>query len=107
MSSRAKIGSNHRQRLEKLAQELGYELIYDGEVPYLVKGNEKIPYAILDINGDLINKYVVVSKSMFEKLKRFYALSKQGDPFKYAKPVVYYDIVKGIRFKGEKSRYWF
>jgi hypothetical protein len=105
MSARAKLGSNHRQRLEKLAKELGYELIYNGEVPYLVKGNEKIPYAILDANGELINKYVVVSKTMFEKLKRFYELAKQGDPFKYAKPVVYYGIVKGIRFRGEDKRY--
>jgi len=105
MISRAKLGSNHRQRLEKLAKELGYELIYNGEVPYFVKGDEKIPYAILDANGELINKYVVVSKTMFEKLKRFYELAKQGDPFKYAKPVVYYGIVKGIRFKGETSRY--
>ena len=105
MISRAKLGSNHRQRLEKLAKELGYELIYNGEVPYFVKGDEKVPYAILDANGELINKYVVVSKTMFEKLKRFYELAKQGDPFKYAKPVVYYGIVKGIRFKGETSRY--
>ena len=105
MSARAKLGSNHRQRLEKLAKELGYELIYEGEVPYFVKGDEKIPYAILDANGDLINKYVVVSKTMFEKLKRFYELAKQGDPFKYAKPVVYYGIVKGIRFRGEDKRY--
>ena len=103
--SRAKLGSNHRKRLEKLAKELGYELIYNGEVPYFVKGDEKIPYAILDTNGDLINKYVVVSKTMFEKLKRFYELAKQGDPFKYAKPVVYYGIVKGIRFRGEDKRY--
>ena len=105
MSARAKLGSNHRQRLGKLAKELGYELIYNGEVPYFVKGDEKVPYAILDANGELINKYVVVSKTMFEKLKRFYELAKQGDPFKYAKPVVYYGIVKGIRFKGETSRY--
>jgi len=105
MRSGAKIGSNHRHRLEKLAKELGYELVYEGEIPYFVKGDEKIPYAILDGNGDLINKYVVVSKSMFEKLKRFYALAKQGDPFKLAKPVIYYNIVKGIRFKGESSRY--
>ena len=105
MISRAKLGSNHRQRLEKLAKELGYELIYNGEVPYFVKGDEKIPYAILDANGELINKYVVVSKTMFEKLKRFYELAKQGDPFKYAKPVVYYGIVKGIRFRGEDKRY--
>ena len=105
MSARAKLGSNHRQRLEKLAKELGYEIIYNGEVPYFVKGDEKIPYAILDVNGDLINKYVVVSKTMFEKLKRFYELAKQGDPFKYAKPVVYYGIVKGIRFRGEDKRY--
>jgi len=105
MISRAKLGSNHRQRLEKLAKELGYELIYNGEVPYFVKGDEKVPYAILDANGELINKYVVVSKTMFEKLKRFYELAKQGDPFKYAKPVVYYGIVKGIRFRGEDKRY--
>ena len=105
MISRAKLGSNHRQRLEKLAKELGYELIYNGEVPYFVKDNEKIPYAILDANGELINKYVIVSKTMFEKLKRFYELAKQGDPFKYAKPVVYYGIVKGIRFRGEDKRY--
>ena len=105
MSARAKLGSNHRQRLEKLAKELGYELIYNGEVPYFVKGDEKVPYAILDANGELINKYVVVSKTMFEKLKRFYELAKQGDPFKYAKPVVYYGIVKGIRFRGEDKRY--
>ena len=105
MSARTKVGSNHKQRLEKLAKELGYELIYEGEIPYFVKGDEKIPYAILDVNGDLINKYVVVSKAMFEKLKRFYELSKQGDPFKFAKPVVYYNIVKGIRFKGEHKRY--
>jgi len=105
MSARAKLGSNHRQRLEKLAKELGYELIYHGEVPYFVKDNENIPYAILDANGELINKYVVVSKTMFEKLKRFYELAKQGDPFKYAKPVVYYGIVKGIRFRGEDKRY--
>jgi len=105
MSARTKVGSNHKQRLEKLAKELGYELIYEGEIPYFVKGDEKIPYAILDGNGDLINKYVVVSKAMFEKLKRFYELAKQGDPFKFAKPVVYYDIVKGIRFKGENKRY--
>jgi len=105
MSSRAKTGSNHRQRLEKLAKELGYELIYEGEIPYFVKGDEKIPYAILDDSGKIINKYVVVSKKMFEKLKRFYELAKQGDPLKFAKPVVYYNIVKGIRFKGESSRY--
>jgi len=105
MSARTKVGSNHKQRLEKLAKELGYELIYEGEIPYFVKGDEKIPYAILDVNGDLINKYVVVSRAMFEKLKRFYELSKQGDPFKFAKPVVYYNIVKGIRFKGEHKRY--
>jgi len=105
MRTRAKIGSNHKQRLEKLAKELGYELVYEQEVPYFVNGNEKIPYAILDTNGELINKYVVVSKAMFEKLKRFYTLAKQGDPFKYAKPVIYYNIVKGIRFKGEDKRY--
>jgi len=105
MSSRAKLGSNHKQRLEKLARELGYELVYKGEVPYFIKGDEKIPYAILDTNGELINKYVVVSKTMFEKLKRFYELAKQGDPFKYAKPVIYYNLVKGIRFKGENKRY--
>ncbi|MFP3257163.1 MAG: hypothetical protein RXO36_05140 [Candidatus Nanopusillus acidilobi] len=105
MRSRAKIGSNHKQRLEKLAKELGYQLVYKGEIPYFVKGDERIPYAILDVNGEIINKYVVVSKTMFEKLKRFYELTKQGDPFKFAKPVVYYNIVKGIRFKGENSRY--
>jgi len=105
MSSRAKLGSNHKRRLEKLARELGYELVYKGEVPYFVKDDEEIPYAILDANGELINKYVVVSKTMFEKLKRFYELAKQGDPFKYAKPVVYYNLVKGIRFKGENKRY--
>ena len=105
MSSRAKTGSNHRQRLEKLARDLGYELVYEQDIPYFVKNGEKIPYAILDTNGDVINKYVVVSKAMVEKLKRFYSLSKQGDPFKFAKPVVYYGIVKGIRFKGENKRY--
>jgi len=105
MSSKAKSGSNHQKRLEKLAKELGYELVYEQDIPYLVKGDEKIPYAIIDGNGDLINKYVVVSKDMLEKLKRFYELAKQGDPFKVAKPVVYYNIVKGIRFKGENSRY--
>jgi hypothetical protein len=105
MRSRAKIGSNHKQRLEKLAKELGYELIYENEVPYFVKNDERIPYAILNNYGEIIEKYVVVSKTMFEKLKKFYALSKQGDPFKFAKPVVYYNIVKGIRFKGETSRY--
>jgi len=105
MRSRAKTGSNHRQRLEKLAKELRYELVYEQDIPYFVKDNEKIPYAILDANGELINKYVVVSKSMFEKLKRFYELAKQGDPLKFAKPVIYYDIVKGIRFKGDNKRY--
>jgi len=105
MSSRAKLGSNHQKRLEKLAKELGYKLVYESEVPYLVKDNERIPYAILNNDGEVINKYVVVSKTMFEKLKRFYTLARQGDPFKLAKPVVYYNIVKGIRFKGETSRY--
>ena len=105
MRSRAKTGSNHRQRLEKLARDLGYELVYEQDIPYFVKNGEKIPYAILDTNGDVINKYVVVSKAMVEKLKRFYSLAKQGDPFKFAKPVVYYGIVKGIRFKGENKRY--
>jgi len=105
MRARAKIGSNHKQRLEKLAKELGYKLIYEGEIPYLVNGEEKIPYAIIDTNGDVINKYVVVSKAMVEKLKRFYSLAKQGDPFKFAKPVIYYGVVKGIRFKGENKRY--
>jgi len=105
MRSRAKVGSNFKKRLEKLAKNLGYDLIYEGKIPYFIKDDEKIPYVIINNDGEIIDKYIVVSKAMFEKLKRFYDLAKKGDPFKFAKPVIYYGTVKGIRFKGENKRY--